>query len=185
MSFFRFFQIALLILLTSVSAVFASPWDQWTRYDTIYQRGHWVLDINYYENGLRACESRTTNSEDYWFKILTLDDGDYIIQFQNDAWAFGDTILNQEFVVEIDRRGPWTISGSKQGSAIYTRVTPPSDGLSRFFTEVARGNTLYLRNGRGNEIARFSLSGTAATLSQHRDCERRLFSGLRSSDPFN
>lgn len=185
MSYFKLFSAAVLSSLLSLSSVAASPWDTWTSYDTIYQRGNWVLDINNYSDGSIACESRTTNSSDYWFKMLTISTGEYVIQFENEQWDFGDQDQSQAFVVEIDRRGPWNIPGFKQGKAIFVKVTPPSDGLSRFFTEVARGNTLYLRNDRGNEIARFSLSGTSATLNQHRECERRIFNGFRSNDPFN
>ncbi len=166
------------------SGASASPWDNWTSYDTIYQHGYWVLDINNYSDGTISCESRTTNSNDYWFKMLTISTGDYVIQFENSGWDFGDVEQPQDFIVEIDRRGPWNISGYKQGKAIFIKVTPPSDSLSRFFTEVARGITLYLRNDRGIEIARFSLRGTSATLNQHRACERRIFTGFRSNDPF-
>jgi len=182
---FKLIGTTILYLILSFGSVMASPWDNWTDYETIYQRGYWVLDINKYSDGTIACESRTTNSDDYWFKMLTINTGDYVIQFENNGWAFGEQQLNQEFVVEIDRHGPWTIPGFKQGKAIFVKVTPPSSGLSRFFNEVARGNTLYLRNDRGIEIARFSLRGTSATLSQHRACERRIFSGFRSNDPFN
>jgi len=185
MSLFRLTSAAILSALLSLGSAAASPWDTWTTYDTIYQRGNWALDINNYSDGTIACESRTTNNSDYWFKILTISTGDYVIQFENDGWDFGDQNQSQPFVVEIDRRGPWDIPGFKQGKAIFVKVTPPSDGLSRFFNEVARGNTLYLRNDRGNEIARFSLRGTSATLNQHRACERRIFSGFRSNDPFN
>lgn len=184
MSFFKLFSAAILSSLLTISSASASPWDNWTSYDTIYQRGYWTLDINNYSDGTIACESRT-NNDDYWFKMLTINTGDYVIQFENKLWDFGEQEQSQAFTVEIDRRGPWNIPGFKSGKAIFIKVTPPSDGLSRFFSEVARGNTLYLRNDRGNEIARFSLRGTSATLNQHRECERRIFSGFRGNDPFN
>jgi hypothetical protein len=169
----------------AASAVPAGSWDEYTTYDTLYSRGYWRLDLNNHPDGTRSCESRTVNSSDYVFNMFTLSSGDYVIQFENEGWDFGESELSQDFVVEIDRRGPWNISGTKWKNKIRTVVTPPNNGLSRFFNEVARGNTLYLRNDRGNEIARFSLRGTSATLSQHRACERRIFSGFRSNDPFS
>jgi len=184
MSFLKLIGATVLSITLSLTAAAASPWDNWTSYDTIYQRGYWTLDINNYSDGTIACESRTTN-DDYWFKMLTINTGDYVIQFENEGWDFGEQELSQPFIVEIDRRGPWDIPGFKQGKAIFVKVTPPNNGLSRFFNEVARGNTLYLRNDRGVEIARFSLRGTSATLNQHRACENRIFSGFRSNDPFN
>jgi len=156
-----------------------------TEWDTLYSRGNWRLDLNYYENGDLSCESRTVNSQGHVFGLFTWSDGDYIIRFSYDDWAFGDNTQNQDFIIEVDGRGAWEVSGTKFSNVIQTIVTPPSNSLSRFFTEVRRGNTLYLRNERGTEIARFSLSGTTATLNQHEICERRILSGNRTSDPFN
>jgi len=185
MFFTKLISVATLALSLLASVGQAEPWDEYSTYDTLYSRGYWRLDLNNHPDGSRSCESRTVNDSGYVFNMFTLSSGDYVIQFENEGWDFGLDELNQDFVVEIDRRGPWNISGTKWNNKIRTVVTPPSDGLSRFFNEVARGLTLYLRNDRGIEIARFSLRGTSATLSQHRTCEQRIFSGFRSNDPFN
>ncbi len=185
MSFFKSLASAALALTVFYGSASAGVWDNYTSYDTLYSRGYWRLDLNQHADGSQSCESRTVNSDNYVFNMFTLSSGDYVIQFENEGWDFGTEELDQAFVVEIDRRGPWNIDGTKWANKIRTVVSPPSNGLSRFFNEVARGNTLYLRNDRGNEIARFSLRGTSATLTQHRACERRIFSGFRSSDPFN
>ncbi|MCF6305233.1 MAG: hypothetical protein L3J33_07675 [Rhodobacteraceae bacterium] len=179
MKFSNIFLSAALVIATTASSLAAFEWD------TLYQRGNWRLDINYYDNGSLSCESRTVNSQGYVFSLYTWDDGDYIIRFSHEDWSFGDTSQNQDFVVEIDRRGEWDISGTKFDGVIQTIVTPPASSLNRFFSEIRRGNTLYLRNDRGNEIARFSLSGTTATLNQHEICERRILNGVSRIDPFN
>lgn len=185
MSISKIISSAALALSILVGSAQAFPWEDLSSWDTLYSRGYWRLDLNNHTDGTQSCESRTVNNDSYVFNIFTLSDGDYVIQFENDSWDFGLEVLNQDFVMEIDRRGPWNISGTKSGKRIRTIVTPPSDSLSRFFNEVARGNTLYLRNDRGNEITRFSLRGTSATLNQHRSCERRIFNGtFRSNDPF-
>lgn len=170
---------AALAVATTAGSLAAFEWD------TLYQRGNWRLDINYYDNGSLSCESRTVNSQGFVFSLYTWDDGDYIIRFSYEDWSFGDASLDQDFIVEIDRRGAWDISGTKVNSIIQTIVTPPASSLNRFFTEIRRGNTLYLRNERGTEIARFSLSGTTATLNQHEICERRILNGISRIDPFN
>ncbi len=185
MSFFKAVAGATLALSVFSVPAQAGVWDDYTSFNTLYSRGYWRLDLNQHADGSQSCESRTVNSSDYVFNMFTLSNGDYVIQFENPSWDFGSEELTQDFVVEIDRRGPWNISGTKWNNRIRTVVTPPSNGLSRFFNEVARGITLYLRNDRGTEIARFSLRGTSATLNQHRACERRIFSGYRSNDPFN
>ncbi len=185
MLFFRTLTSAALALTVLTSAAQSGAWDEYSSYDTLYSRGYWRLDLNQHPDNSQSCESRTVNNSSYVFNMFTLSTGDYVIQFENEGWDFGLEEQGQDFVVEIDRRGPWNISGTKWSNKIRTIVTPPNNGLSRFFNEVARGNTLYLRNDRGNEIARFSLRGTSATLNQHRACERRIFSGFRSNDPFN
>jgi len=185
MSFFKSLASAALALTLITGPASSGVWDNYTSFDTLYSRGYWRLDLNQHSDGSQSCESRTVNSESYVFNMFTLSTGDYVIQFENEAWDFGTDELNQDFVVEIDRRGAWNLNGTKWSNKIRTVVTPPNSGLSRFFNEVARGNTLYLRNDSGNEIARFSLRGTSATLNQHRACERRIFSGFRSNDPFN
>lgn len=166
---------ALGALATSASAV------EW---DTLYSRGNWRLDLNYYDNGSRSCESRTVNSQGFVFSLYTWDDGDYLIRFSHQDWDFGEDTLDQEFVVIIDRRGPWEISGEKWEDVLQLIITPPSDSLNRFFGEVRAGNTLYLRNDSEQEITRFSLRGTTATLNQHQACEDRILSGVDRSDPF-
>lgn len=154
-------------------------------WDTLYSRGNWRLDLNTYDSGSRSCESRSVNSQDFVFSLFTWDDGDYVIRFSHDDWSFGSKTLDQDFEVEIDRRGAWEISGTKVNTVIQTIVTPPASSLNRFFSEIRRGNTLYLRNDRGVEIARFSLRGTTATLNQHEICERRILNGISRIDPFN
>ncbi len=179
MKFSKIILSAVLALATVTSSVAALEWD------TLYQRGNWRLDINYHDNGDLSCESRTVNSQSYVFSLFTWDDGDYIIRFSHEDWSFGDESLGQDFIVEIDNRGDWDISGTKFNNIIQTVVTPPAGSLNRFFSEIRRGNTLYLRNERGSEIARFSLRGTTATLNQHEICERRILNGASRIDPFN
>ena len=169
----------ILAVITFVGSVAALEWD------TLYSRGSWRLDLNYHDGGARSCESRTVNSQNMVFSLFTWDDGDYIIRFYNEQWDFGDATLDQDFVVEIDRRGEWDISGTKVNSIVQIIVTPPSGSLEKFVTEIRRGNTLYLRNDRGLELARFSLSGSTATLNQHEICERRILNGVSRIDPFN
>lgn len=172
-----FTSIALAAGLVATSAL-ALEWD------TLYSRGNWRLDINTHDDGSRSCESRTVNSSGYVFSLYTWDDGDYVIRFSHDDWEFGEEGIDQDFIVEIDRRSPWDISGEKFQSVIQLIVTPPSSSIERFFREIRAGRTLYLRNDDGVEITRFSLSGTTATLNQHRGCERVILSSVDRSDPF-
>lgn len=172
-----FTSIALTAGIIASSAV-ALEWD------TLYSRGNWRLDLNFHDNGSKSCESRTVNSSGYVFSLYTWDDADYVIRFSNEDWDFGDDGIDQDFIVEIDNRSPWDISGEKFDTVIQLVVTPPSDSIERFFREIRAGRTLYLRSDDGVEITRFSLRGTTATLNQHVKCERRILTGASSSDPF-
>ena len=140
--------------------------------------------MNYHDDGSRSCESRSKNAQDFVFSLFTWDDGDYVVRFSHDDWEFGDEAIDQEFIVAIDRRTQWDISGEKWDDVLQIVLTPPNNSLTRFFGEVRAGNTLYLRNADGNEITRFSLKGTTATLNQHRSCENQILSGIDRSDPF-
>ncbi|MGE4610703.1 MAG: hypothetical protein AAED33_04800 [Paracoccaceae bacterium] len=144
-----------------VSAASAVEWD------TLYSKGNWRLDLNYYESGAESCESRAVNAGDFVFSLFTWDDGDYIIRFTHEDWQFDDETVDQEIVIAIDGRGPLDISGETWDDVLQLMVTPPSDSLTRFINEVRAGNILYLRNDKGQEITRFSLKGSTATLNQH------------------
>ena len=178
MKFMQLLTSIILAIGVSATSVSAIEWD------TLYSRGNWRLDINYYDDGSRSCESRTVNSQDFVFSLFTWDDGDYVIRFSHDDWQFGEDSLDQDFVVAIDRHSPWDISGEKWDDVLQIILTPPNDSLTRFIGEVRAGNTLYLRNANGQEITRFSLKGTTATLNQHRSCVSQILSGINRSDPF-
>ena len=74
------------VMTTAASAI------EW---DTLYSRGNWRLDLNYYDDGSRSCESRSTNSQDYVFSLFTWDDGDYVVRFTHEDWEFGDDTVDQ------------------------------------------------------------------------------------------
>lgn len=76
-----FSTLAFGLMVSSASAV------EW---DTLYSRGSWRLECNYYDNGAQSCESRTVNSNGYVFSLYTWDDADYVIRFTHDDWEFGD-----------------------------------------------------------------------------------------------
>ncbi|MEO1918427.1 MAG: hypothetical protein ABGW81_01685 [Paracoccaceae bacterium] len=117
------------------------------------------------------------------FSLFAWDDGDYIICFTHEDCQFDGETVEQEFVVAIGGCRPWDISGEKWNDVLQLIVTPPSDPLTRFINEVRADNILCLRNDKGQEITRFSLKGSAATLNQHQSCEILILPSVSRSDP--
>ena len=163
------------------SAAFAqSDWE------TLYERGDWRLDVNMYDDGALSCESYTVGSSEIVFSVFSWQGGNYSFEFYKDEWKFPSEVTDEDFVIQIDRRPPWDISGSKQDQTIWVEVANTDRDALNFLTEVARGQNVYLKNTKGAIIGRFSLRGSSATLAQHRDCAASIYSETAGdSDPFN
>lgn len=168
---------AIVVLCTFVSGAQALEWE------TLYEKGRWRLDLNLHDDGSLNCEARTSNNSGAVFFIESWDDGEMSVTFFNDNWDFGDEVVEEEFLIKIDRLSPWEISGSKAESSLW--VWLENSGQShKFLQEVYNGNALRLMNDNGVEIHRFSLSGSAATLIALAECADRIESKFDSSDPF-
>jgi len=175
----------LAVMGMGTSAYAQSEWAGYDSWDTLYSRGNWRLDRNVHSDGFLSCESRTANNDGYSFSLFTWQDGRVSIRFQSNQWDFGTDISSISFVVKIDNRPIWTLDGSRADDVIQMTIETPDPDLTRFLREVRSGRTLYLGNASSDEITRFSLSGTTATLSQHGQCEDTILNtNLNPSDPF-
>ncbi|MGR3722280.1 hypothetical protein [Abyssibius alkaniclasticus] len=181
----RLLAVAAVLAVMGTPSFAQSEWAGYDSWDTLYSRGNWRLDRNVHTDGFLSCESRTANNNDFSFSLFTWQDGRVSIRFQSGNWNFGDMIQDVEFVVKIDNRPIWNLTGSKANDMIQVTIITPDNDLTRFLREVRAGNTLYLGNANSSEITRFSLAGTTATLSQHARCEDTILSGGGNpSDPF-
>lgn len=181
----RILASAVLLAVIGSTAVAQSEWSPYDQWDTLYSRGNWRLDRNVHQDGYMSCESRTANNSDFSFSIFTWQDGRVSVRFQSGNWAFGNNIQDVSFVVRVDGRPIWNLDGSKSGDFIQVTLNTPDTDLTRFLREIRAGRTLYLGNANSDEITRFSLSGTTATLSRHASCEDSILTGGGNpSDPF-
>jgi hypothetical protein len=181
----RLLAAAVFLAVMGTTAYAQSEWAGYDSWDTLYSRGNWRLDRNVHTDGFISCESRTANNDGFSFSLFTWQDGRVSVRFQSNAWSFGSSVQDAEFVVRIDGRPIWTLNGSRMDDVIQMTIITPDNDLTRFLREVRAGRTLYLGNASGTEITRFSLAGTTATLSQHGRCEDSILSGnINPSDPF-
>ncbi|MEX0969222.1 MAG: hypothetical protein WD046_02115 [Paracoccaceae bacterium] len=181
----RLLAVAAILAVMSTPSYAQSEWAGYDSWDTLYSRGNWRLDRNVHTDGFMSCESRTSNNNNFSFSLFTWQDGRVSIRFQSNSWNFGDTIQDVAFVVKVDNRPIWNLTGSKADDVIQVTIVTPDNDLTRFLREVRAGRTLYLGNANSSEITRFSLSGTTATLSQHARCEDSILTGGGNpSDPF-
>lgn len=181
----RLLAAAVFLAVMGTTAFAQSEWSGYDSWDTLYNRGNWRLDRNVHNDGFMSCESRTANNNGYSFSLFTWQDGRVSVRFQSNAWSFGDNIQDVDFVVRVDGRAVWNLTGSRANDVIQVTIITPDNDLTRFLREVRAGRTLYLGNSNGGEITRFSLAGTTATLSQHARCEDTILSGSGNpSDPF-
>ncbi|MDX5359701.1 MAG: hypothetical protein LPL00_00165 [Alphaproteobacteria bacterium] len=161
-------------------------------WETLFEKGAWRTDINIHDDGALSCESLTRNDDDVTFTYFTHEDGELVMLLHSDDWHFPAAGEDDEYVIQIDRNTPWNVEGTKRDQSIRTVFDPDSDAAPRFFREIYRGSVLVVRNDRGREITRFSLSGSAAAMHAHAECRERILDAsvesprlpARSRDPF-
>ncbi len=147
---------------------------------TIFQRGAWDVQVVDFGNGARSCVANVYLGDDS-FSVWADQAQAIKLQFYSKIWDFGEgTTANLE--VEIDQRGPWTMSNAELYLQSVLFDIPGSDDGVRFLREVMRGRTLYLRNESGQHVQAYTLSGSSASIQTLIDCMGQIG---RSANPFN
>jgi hypothetical protein len=158
---FRVATIALALELLALPA-FAG------RTDTLYAYKSWKVEGVTFDDGTYACLAEVTDPGES-FSIWTYPDQTIQLEFFSSDWSFtdGDTA---DLLVEIDRRGAWTLNGAdlKENSVLFT--LPDAKESVNFVVEVASGRTLHLRSADGTSVKDYSLAGSAASISSLVDC---------------
>jgi len=159
-------------------------------WETLYSKGDWRLDLNIHDDGELNCEARTSDFAGTVFMVESWDDRSMSITFFNEAWDFGEDIVDEDFRVRVGQREHWSVNGSKAESSIWAWLDD-DETAHEFLAEVYTGSTLYLMNDQGSTVSRFSLQGSASTLNALAECAQRIekttsdpFGGETSSDPF-
>ncbi len=150
------------------------------RSDTLYSYKSWQVEGVTFDDGTYACLAEVSDPGES-FSIWTFPDQTIRLQFYSQDWDFGDND-SADLEVEIDSRGAWTVPGATltKNSVLYD--LPDQKESVNFVLEVAKGNTLHLRDANGGGVKDYSLAGSKASISKLIDCSTAI-SG--STNPFN
>lgn len=165
---------ALAAILAGAGGALAEPTSE-----VIYQLRSWQVLFVTYDDQTTACVAQVSDGSDS-FSIISDPATAIRLQFFSESWDFGEgDTANLE--VQIDRRSPWSLSNAELYLNSVLFDLPDSDAGVNFVTEVMRGNILQLRNEQGEDVMRYSLSGSSASIGAMIDCVDRLG---RASNPF-
>jgi hypothetical protein len=173
MTFARFWATAALICGGA-----APGWADTT--EDLYQHKSWVVQGVTFDDGSYACLAEVSDPGES-FTIWAFPDESVQLQFYSEDWDFGDGDT-ADMEVEIDRRSPWSMTGANLTGHSVLFGLPNDDKSGDFIVEVARGNTLHLRSGNGEEVRSYTLAGSSASIKVLVDCMTSI-SGDRN--PFN
>ncbi len=161
-----------------------------TESEIIFSRKAWQVEVVGFDDGSTACVAQVTRPRGT-FSIWVFEDESVRLQFFSDEWEFEES--NADLEVQIDRRGPWTLTNADlyQNSVLFN-LPDSRDGV-RFMVEVAKGKTLFLRDEDGADVRRFPLAGSSASMQAMVDCGATIAQGdaggsgsaKRKSNPFN
>lgn len=136
--------------------------------EVLFSHKHWQVEIVGWDDGTVGCVAEVSAPGES-FSIWTFPDGAVQLQFYSTAWAFdeGDTA---DLEVQIDRRGPWSLTSAELYENSVLFYLPDSQAGVNFINEVARGNRLYLRDIDGLDVQNYSLAGSSASIDALIDC---------------
>ncbi len=150
------------------------------RTDSLYSYKSWQVEGVTFDDGTYACLAEVSDPGES-FSIWTFPDQTIRLQFYSQDWDFGES-GSADLQVEIDRRGAWTLNSANLTKQSVLFDLPDQKESVNFVLEVAKGNTLHLRDGSGGGVKDYSLAGSAASISKLIDCGSAI-SG--PSNPFN
>lgn len=150
------------------------------RSDVLYSYKSWQVEGVTFDDGTYACLAEVSDPGES-FSIWTFPDQTIRLQFYSEDWDFGES-STADLEVEIDRRSPWSFTGANLTQQSVLFDLPDQKESVNFVLEVAKGNTLHLRDANGEGVKDYSLAGSAASISKLIDCGTAI-SG--PSNPFN
>lgn len=136
--------------------------------EVVYRHKNWEVLIVGFDDGSVSCVAQVTAAGDT-FSIWADAVNPVKLQFYSADWQFGEGDT-ADLQVEIDRRGPWSLTNAElyQNSVLFD--LPDETQSSRFLHEVMNGRTLHLRNDTGEAVMDYSLAGSSASIGALGDC---------------
>lgn len=134
----------------------------------LFQHKNWMVAVNSFDDGSVACQAAVDEGAES-FTIWVFEDQSVRLQFYSTDWNFtdGDTA---DLQVEVDHRGPWTLTGAQltANSALFD--LPDNSQASKFIVEVAQGKTAHLRDSDGAGVRDYPLAGSKASIKALIEC---------------
>ena len=151
---------------------------------TLMTYKHWKVETVQFDDGAYACVASVQNdSGSESFSIWASAQHELQLQFYSSNWQFGNDDT-ADLNVEIDQRGPWSLTEAELSENSVFFTLPGSDGAVNFLTEIAGGSILYLRSASGQDVQSYSLFGSNASMNALIDCGNAI-SGTADKNPFN
>ena len=165
-----------LVLGLAAGAVAAEP-----QSERVFAHKAWTVDVVMFEDGTLNCMADVTQGSGDSFSVWSDPAGNLRLQFFSPAWDLGEG-ETADLQVQIDRCGPWELTNADLYLQSVLFDLPGTDAGSRFLSEVMRGNTLFLRNDRGEGVQAHTLAGSSAAIRALVDCVGAL--GMPEANPF-
>ncbi len=139
--------------------------------EILYTNRAWRVEVSRFEDGTYGCVAQVSSPDNTEsFSIWSFQEGGVRLQFYSAQWEFGEG-QTADLEVQIDRRGPWTLTSAELYLNSVLFDLPAGDEGARFVREVSNGTTLFLRNDSGEDVQSYSLSGSSASINALIECE--------------
>jgi hypothetical protein len=152
--------------------------------EVLYTNRAWRVEVSRFDDGTYGCVAQVSSDDgSESFSIWSFQEGGVRLQFYSTQWEFGEG-QTADLEVQIDRRGPWTLTSAELYLNSVLFDLPAGDDGARFVREVSNGSVLYLRNDSGQDVQSYSLSGSNASIDALIECEGAITTSNRKN-PFN
>jgi hypothetical protein len=141
---------------------------------SLYEEDGWSVEHTYSRaDGISWCAAATRNDAGQTLDVTTYASGAAAVFVFDPAWSLDARPLR--FSIDIDD-SRWPLAGSAKSFGVSATL----DGAAAAFLKALRGGgTVAVRDGRGDELAAFSLDGSDEALSRLAECWARIRPGRR------
>jgi hypothetical protein len=171
------FRLALIGVLAAFGAPVAAQDSQ-----VLYSNKAWQVEVSKFDDGSFGCVAQVSEGGES-FSVWAFQEGGVRLQFYSSQWEFGEGDT-ADLQVQIDRRGPWTLTAAELYKNSVLFDLPAGDDGARFVREVSNGSVLYLRNDSGDDVQSYSLAGSSASIDALIECESAITDNS-PKNPFN
>ncbi len=148
---------------------------------TIFTHKQWEVRVVAFDDAKVKCVAQV-NTKGSSFAVWADGVTPARLQFFSQDWNLGQG--SADVVVRIDRRPKWDLTNANLNQQSVLFDLPNDNDGRRFINEVRRGNVIRLGNARGNEVGRWSLSGSSAAVGKLIECVDLLQTD-QDDNPFN